>query len=204
MTGTGRAILRAVVATLVLAAITGLVYPLVMTGVAQVVFPHKAEGSLATAGGKVIGSALIGQEWTGPQWFYGRPSAIAKPYDASASSGSNQGPLADALAKAIGERAKAIVDLEAPYRPGLTTAQIPADLLTASGSGLDPHISPEAAMFQAPRIAAERNFPLSQVRQLVRDHTSGRTLGFLGEPRVNVLELNLALAGDESRAATVR
>ena len=207
MSGTGRAILRAVVATLVLAAITGLVYPLVMTGVAQAVFRHKADGSLATAGGRVIGSTLIGQEWTGPRWFYGRPSAITKPYDASTSSGSNQGPLSDALAKAIGERAKAIVDLEGPYRPGLTTAQIPPDLLTASASGLDPDISPEAAMFQAPRIAAERHLPLSQVIQLVRDHTSNRTLSFLGEPRVNVLELNLALDGEpagEGRAATLR
>lgn len=188
-----RSVVRAVLGTLVLAVITGLAYPLAMTAIAQVAFKKQAEGSLVRAGGQVVGSALVGQEWTGPEWFYGRPSAIAKPYDASTSSGSNQGPLAQALADAIGERAEAIVDVERPYRAGVTVEQIPADLLTASGSGLDPHVSPKAALFQAPRIAAERNLPLSQVEQMVRDHTSSRTFGFLGQARVNVLELNLAL-----------
>jgi K+-transporting ATPase ATPase C chain len=195
--GSGKAIVRAVVATLVLAAITGLLYPLAMTAVAQVAFRHKADGSLVAKGNRVVGSTLIGQEWNGPEWFYGRPSAIstpAGPYDASTSSGSNQGPLSEALAKTIEDRAKAIAALEGPWHPGLTTAQIPPDLLTASGSGLDPDISPEAAMFQAPRVAAGRDLPLPAVEQLVRRHTSGRTLSFLGEPRVNVLELNLALA----------
>lgn len=196
---TGRAILRAIIATLVLAVVTGLVYPLAMTAVAQAVFRHKAEGSLATDSGQVVGSTLIGQEWSGPEWFYGRPSAISKPYDASTSSGSNQGPLSETLAKTIEDRAGAILDLEGAYQPGLTTAQIPADLLTASGSGLDPHVSPEAALFQAPRIAARRDLPLSQVVELIRDHTSGRTLSFLGEPRVNVLELNLALTTAQAK-----
>ena len=196
MTGTAKVVVRAVVATLVLAVITGLLYPLAMTAVAQVVFKHKADGSLATQDGQVLGSTLIGQEWKGPEWFYGRPSAISTPagaYDASTSSGSNQGPLSEALAKVIEDRAKAIADLEGPWHPGLTTAQIPVDLLTASGSGLDPDVSPEAAMFEAPRVAAKRDLPLAEVEQLVRDHTSGPTLTFLGEPRVNVLELNLAL-----------
>jgi potassium-transporting ATPase KdpC subunit len=197
MTGTGRTILRAIVATLLLAVITGLLYPLVMTAVAQVAFGYKANGSLAVERGRVVGSTLIGQAWTGPEWFYGRPSATstpAGPYDASASSGSNQGPLSQALAEAIEERAKAILDLEGPWHQGLTTAGIPPDLLTASGSGLDPHVSPEAATFQAPRIAAKRELPLSEVTRLIDDHTSGPTFGFLGKPRVNVLELNLALA----------
>lgn len=185
--------LRALVATVVLAVLTGLVYPLVMAGFAQAAFHGKANGSLIQESGRTVGSALIGQEWTGPQWFYGRPSAISKPYDASTSSGSNLGPRAQALADAIKERVAAIVKVEGPYHSGLTAAGIPADLLTASGSGLDPHISPAAAMFQAPRIAAARHLSVGDVEQLIRDHTSGRTFGVLGEPRVNVLELNLAL-----------
>ena len=184
---------RALLATLVLALITGLVYPLVMTGVAQVAFHDKANGSLVKSQGRVIGSSLIGQAWTGPQWFYGRPSAISDPYDASTSSGSNLGPLSQALADAITGRAAAILKLEGPYRPGLTTAQIPADLLTASASGLDPAVSPEAAMFQVARIAAVRHLSPTAVRDLIHEHTANRTLGFLGEPRVDVLELNVAL-----------
>lgn len=188
-----RNFVRALIATVVFALVTGLVYPLVMTGVAQVAFHAKAEGSLVRAEGRVIGSALIGQAWSGPEWFYGRPSAISTPYDASTSSGSNLGPLSKALATAIEGRVKAIVVLEGPYHPGLTAAQIPVDLLTASASGLDPDISPAAAEFEAPRIAAVRHLPLSQVLALIRAHTESRTFGFLGEPRVNVLELNLAL-----------
>jgi len=185
--------LRAVIATVVLAAITGLIYPLVMTGFAQVTFHAKAEGSLVKVDGRTVGSALIGQQWTGQQWFYGRPSAISNPYDASTSSGSNLGPLSQALADAIKARVVAILNVDGPYHPGLTAAQIPVDLLTASASGLDPDISPAAAVFQAPRIAAARHVPLAEVLALIRDHTQSRTLGLLGEPRVNVLELNLAL-----------
>jgi K+-transporting ATPase ATPase C chain len=185
--------LRALIATLVLAVITGLVYPLVMTGFAQIAFHSKANGSSVHAQGRVVGSTLIGQLWTGPQWFYGRPSAISNPYDASTSSGSNLGPLSKALADAIRQRVAAIMKVDGPYHPGLLPSGIPVDLLTASASGLDPDISPEAAMFQAARIAAVRHLSLARVRALIADHTAGRTLGLLGEPRVNVLALNLAL-----------
>jgi potassium-transporting ATPase KdpC subunit len=188
-----RTALRALVAMLVLAAITGVAYPLVMTGIAQVAFHGKAEGSVVDSGGRPVGSALIGQAWTGPQWFYGRPSALSKPYDASTSGGSNLGPLSQPLADQLAKRVAAILAVERPYRPGLTASDIPADLLTASASGLDPDVSPAAALFQAPRIAAVRGLPLRAVLGLVRRETAGRTLGFLGEPRVNVLALNLAL-----------
>lgn len=188
-----RTVIRAVLATLVLAVLTGLVYPLVITGVAQVAFHSKANGSLVTADGRTIGSSLIGQQWKGPQWFYGRPSAIDD--DASTSSGSNLGPLSQDLADEIAKRVAAIEKTEGPYNPGLSAADIPVDLVTASGSGLDPDISPAAARFQAPRIAAVRRLPIAEVQKLIDEHTMGRTLGFLGEPRVNVLELNLALQG---------
>jgi potassium-transporting ATPase KdpC subunit len=183
--------LRALLATIVIAVLTGLVYPLVMTGFAQVAFHHKADGSLVTVDGRDVGSSMSGQQWKGLQWFYGRPSAIN--YDASTSSGSNLGPNSRPLAQEIRGRILAIEGLERPYHPGLTASQIPVDLLTASGSGLDPDISPAAAMFQAPRIAAVRHLPLARVQALIRSETTGRTLGFLGEPRVDVLELNLAL-----------
>jgi K+-transporting ATPase ATPase C chain len=189
---------RALVATVVLAVITGLIYPFAMTGIAQVVFPNKADGSPVVIDGRTVGSDLIGQQWEGPEWFYGRPSATAEPYDGATSSGSNLGPLSQALADAISERAAAIVELEGQYHPGLTAADIPVDLLTASSSGLDPEISPAAARFQAARIAAVRQIPLDRVLAMIDDATSGRTLGFLGEPRVNVLELNLALASQGS------
>jgi K+-transporting ATPase ATPase C chain len=185
--------LRALLATVVLAVITGLIYPLAMTGFAQVSFHSKAEGSPVKSQGRVVGSSLIGQSWTGPQWFYGRPSAISDPYDASTSSGANLGPRSRALTEAIKERVGAILKLEGPYHPGLKASDIPVDLLTASGSGLDPDISPEAALFEAPRIAAVRHLSLAQVEALIRSYTEGRTLGLLGEPRVNVLALNLAL-----------
>jgi K+-transporting ATPase ATPase C chain len=187
-----RNLVRATLATLVLAVITGLIYPLVMTGFAQVAFHAKANGSVISVNGRPVGSALVGQAWTGPQWFYGRPSVID--YHAWTSQGSNQGPLSQTLADDIKQRAKGIEALEGPYHPGLTTAQIPVDLLTASSSGLDPQISPAAAAFQAPRIAAVRHMSLSAVMDLIHQNTSSRTLGFLGQPRVNVLELNLALA----------
>jgi potassium-transporting ATPase KdpC subunit len=186
-----RNVVRAIIATVVLAVLTGLIYPLVMTGVAQVAFNSKADGSVVKVDGSAVGSSLIGQQWSGDQWFYGRPSAID--YDASTSSGSNLGPTNRTLAEDIAARAKAIEALEGPYHPGLTTADIPVDLLTASASGLDPDISPAAARFQAPRIAAVTSLPLEQVQALIDDHTTGKDLGFLGEPRVNVLELNLAL-----------
>jgi K+-transporting ATPase ATPase C chain len=186
-----RTALRAAVATVVLAVLTGLLYPLAVTGVAQLAFPDKAEGSLVRVDGRVVGSTLIGQRWAGPEWFYGRPSA--PDYDASASAGSNLGPNSRDLAQRIRERIKVIIEMEGPYNPGLRASDIPVDLLTASASGLDPHISPAAARLQAPRIAAVRQLPLDQVSRLIREHTEGRVLGLFGEPRVNVLELNLAL-----------
>ncbi len=182
---------RAFIATVVLAVLTGLVYPAVMTGIAQVALKSKANGSLVEVDGKTVGSSLIGQQWKGDQWFYGRPSAVD--YDASTSSGTNLGPTSKDLNSAIEGRAAAILKLEGPYNPGLTVARIPVDLLTSSSSGLDPDISEAAAMLQVPRIAAVAGLPEDSVRQLVQDHVQGRDLGFLGEPRVNVLELNLAL-----------
>ena len=184
---------RALVATVVLAVLTGLVYPAVMTGVAQVAFKDKANGSLVEVDGKTVGSSLIGQQWEGDQWFYGRTSAID--YDASTSSGSNLGPTSKDLAAAIEDRAAAIIELEGQYHPGLTVADIPVDLLTASSSGLDPDISEAAALLQAPRIAAVNGLSEDVVRRLVADHLEGKQLGFLGEPTVNVLDLNIALQG---------
>jgi len=186
-----RNVVRATIATLVLAVITGLLYPLVMTAFAQVALRHEASGNLVTVGGKPVGSTEIGQAWTGKQWFYGRPSAVSD--DASTSSGSNLGPTSKTLADDIKANIKAVMKLDGPYHPGLTAAEIPVDLLTASGSGLDPDITPAAARFQAPRIAAVRHLTLAKVLDLIDANTYQRTLGVLGAPRVNVLELNLAL-----------
>ena len=183
--------LRSLVAVVVLALLTGLVYPLVITGVAQLGLRNKADGSIVTVGGTPVGSSMIGQAWKGNEWFYGRPSAVS--YDASTSSGTNLGPNSGPLARDIASNAKAILAEEGPYNPGLTAAKIPSDLLTASASGLDPDISEAGALFQVRRIAAVRNLPLSQVRSLVEGHVMGPDLGFLGQTRVNVLALNLAL-----------
>jgi K+-transporting ATPase ATPase C chain len=169
-----------------------------MTGIGQVAFAHDANGSLVDVNGQPVGSALIGQQWTGPQWFYGRPSAVQD--NAATSSGTNLGPRSQQLADDIKARAAAILKVESPYAPGLTAADIPVDLLTASGSGLDPDISVAAARFEAPRIASVRGLPLDQVMSLIDAHTAQKTLGFLGEPRVNVLELNVALQEVAPRA----
>jgi len=183
--------LRALIATVVLVILTGVIYPVVMTAVAQVGLKGDADGSLVQSDGADVGSSRIGQAWKGPGWFYGRPSAID--YDASTSSGSNLGPTSKPLSDDITSRIQTILKLEDPYTGGLTAAQIPVDLVTASASGLDPDISVAAAEFQAPRIAAVRNIPLQQVQQLIAGATAGKTLVFLGEPHVNVLALNLAL-----------
>src|SRR5262245_17349612 len=184
----------AIVITLALTAITGILYPLAMTGIAQVVFPHQANGSLVVEGDKIVGSELIGQNFSGEGYFHPRPSAAgANGYDARSSGGSNLGPNDAGLLKRIGDFAKQLAE----EKPG---APIPVDLVTASGSGLDPHISPAGAELQVARVAKARNLSGDAVRELVRANTEGRQLGILGDPRVNVLLLNLALdrAGKKS------
>ncbi|HKS54150.1 MAG TPA: potassium-transporting ATPase subunit KdpC [Steroidobacteraceae bacterium] len=169
--------------------LTGVVYPMVVTGVAQVVFDRQANGSIITASDRVIGSDLIGQPFSSPKYFWGRPSATSpQPYNGGVSSGSNQGPINPALATAVKERIAALRAAD----PG-NTAPVPVDLVTASGSGLDPHISSAAAEYQLARVARARNVAPEDVRKLVRQATQGRTWGILGEPRVNVLQLNLSL-----------
>ena len=181
----------AIVSFLLLSAITGIAYPLVVTGIAQLVFPKEANGSLIVKDGKVVGSGLIGQQFSDPKHFWGRPSATSPyPYNAASSSGSNLGPSNPALEEAVAARVKALKDAD----PG-NTLPVPVDLVTASGSGLDPHISVAAADYQVGRVAKARGLDPATVRALVAKHTQGRQWGFLGEPRVNVLELNLDLDG---------
>lgn len=178
----------AVIAFLALTVVTGIAYPLLVTAFAAL-FPAEATGSVILRDGKAVGSRLIGQAFSDPKYFWGRPSATSpQPYNAGASSGSNQGPTNKALADAVAERVKALRETD----PG-NTRPVPADLVTASGSGLDPHISPEGAEYQLARVARARKLPEDVLRRLVATHTEGRTLGLLGEPRVHVLELNLAL-----------
>jgi len=193
-----REIRPAIVVLVLLTAITGLAYPLAMTGIARAIFPYQSQGSLIEKDGKVVGSALIGQVFADDKYFHGRPSAtntpdpkdatktIDAPYNAANSGGSNLGPTS----KALIDRVKGDVDKLKAENP---SAQVPIDLVTTSGSGLDPDISPEAAMFQVPRVANARKMPEDRVRQLVQEQTQPRWLGLLGEPRVNVLALNLAL-----------
>ena len=178
----------ALAAIIILTVLTGVIYPLVVTGVAQLVFPREANGSLIEENGTVVGSSLIGQNFDDPKYFWGRPSATNPPYDGGNSGGSNLGPTNDDLIKAVAERIDKLKQADPE-----NDAPIPVDLVTASGSGLDPHISPAAAEYQVGRVARVRGIDPNRARALVREHTEGRTFGFLGEPRVNVLELNLAL-----------
>jgi len=198
-----REIRPAILVLVVLTLITGLAFPLAMTGIAGILFPTQAQGSLIEKDGKVIGSSLIGQEFKDDKYFHGRPSAtlapdpadstktVPAPYNAANSGGSNLGPTS----KALNDRVKQDVE---KLRGENSSTPVPVDLVTTSGSGLDPDISPEGALFQVPRVAKARNMPEDRVRQLVTEHTEGRLAGLLGEPRVNVLALNLAL----DRAAT--
>jgi potassium-transporting ATPase KdpC subunit len=193
-----RQIRPAIVVVIALTLITGVAYPFAITGIAELIFPDKAQGSLVEGDGKVVGSALIGQEFTSAGYFHGRPSAttapdpndstktVPAPYNAANSGGSNLGPTN----KSLIERIRSDVEKLKQENP---SAEVPGDLVTTSGSGLDPDISPEAALFQVPRVAKARNLPENRVRQLVAEHMSDRLIGVFGEPRVNVLELNLAL-----------
>jgi len=194
----------AIVLIIALTLITGLLYPLAITGLAQVLFPSQANGSLIVKGGNVVGSELIGQLFSDAKYFHGRPSATNKPdpndasktvdapYNAANSGGSNLGPTN----KALIDRVKGDVDKLKEENP---KSPVPIDLVTTTGGGLDPHISPAAAFFQVPRVAKARNLPEDRVRDLVNRHIEGRTFGLLGEPRVNVLALNLALDSSETR-----
>ena len=193
-----RLIRPAIVVLVALTLTTGLAYPLAMTGIAQILFPHQAQGSLIERNGTVVGSELIGQVFESDKYFHGRPSAttapdpndatktVPAPYNAANSGGSNLGPSN----KALIDRVQGDIDKLKQENP---STPVPADLVTTSASGLDPHISPDAALFQVPRISKARNLPEDRIRQLVADHTEGRFIGLLGEPRVNVLLLNLAL-----------
>jgi K+-transporting ATPase ATPase C chain len=179
----------AILALLAFALLTGVVYPLVVTGIAQAVFPNQADGSLITVDGKAVGSAIVGQPFNSPRYFWGRLSATSPyPYNAASTTGSNLGPTNPALTDEV----KARIDALKAADPG-NTAPIPVDLVTSSGSGLDPDISVAAALYQVPRVARVRGMSEAAVRQLVDRYTTGRTFGILGEPRVNVLKLDLAL-----------
>lgn len=170
-----------------LTVLTGGIYPLAVWGIGQTVFPHQSNGSLLEVGGKTVGSELIAQPFTGPEWFWPRASAVA--FNASTSSGSNLGPTNPALVEAVHQRVEALRAAD----PTSAGNPVPVDLVTSGGSGLDPHITPASALFQAPRVAKERGLKPEDVERLIKEQTEGRTFGLIGEPRVNVLRLNLAL-----------
>jgi potassium-transporting ATPase KdpC subunit len=182
-----------VIAGVIFTVVLGLAIPALFTGFAQVAFKSQAEGSLITRNGTVIGSRLAAQGFTKPQYFHERPSATSPAYNAAGTTFANLGPTNPQLATNVQKAAQAILKLEGPYNPGMTMHDIPVDAVTTSGSGIDPDISPAYAQLQSKRIAAVRKLPLSTVQKLISENTDGRSLGFFGEPGVNVLELNLAL-----------
>jgi K+-transporting ATPase ATPase C chain len=186
-----RTIAGAAVALILATVVFGFAYPGLMTGIGQLAFPNKTDGSLVEVDGKVVGSRLAAQAFTKPEYFHPRPSAVD--YNAAGTSFANLGPTSPDLAAAVDEQIQAILDLEGPYNPGLTKADIPVDAVTTSASGIDPHISPANARLQSARIAEVRGLPLERVQQLIDEATDGRFIGFWGEPGVNVLELNIAL-----------
>jgi potassium-transporting ATPase KdpC subunit len=184
---------RSAIAVVVLTLVFGIAYPLVFTGLAQVVFSDKADGSLIERDGKVVGSRLAAQAFTKPEYFHPRPSATSPEYNAAATTFANLGPTNPQLAKTVRQRVLAILKLERPYNPGLTVGDIPVDAVTTSASGIDPHISAANARLQAARVADVRGIAPNRVSELIAQNTDGRWLGIFGEPGVNVLELNLAL-----------
>jgi K+-transporting ATPase ATPase C chain len=191
--------LRGAVVAIVLCTLAfGFAYPAVMTGFAQVAYKDKANGSLITRNGKVVGSRLAAQEFKSSKYFHERPSATSPAYNAGATTFANLGPTNPLLAKNVNAAAAAILKLEGPYNPGLKIGDIPVDAVTTSGSGIDPDISPAYAQLQSRRVAAVRRLPLETVQRLIRQNTDGRSLGFFGEPGVNVLNLNLALDKEQS------
>jgi len=183
----------ALVALVLLTAVFGFALPALFTGFAQVAFAHQANGSLVSIDGRLVGSKLAAQAFAQPRYFHPRPSATSPAYNAAGTTFANLGPTNSSLAKAVRERARAILKLERPYNPGLTIHGIPVDAVTTSGSGIDPDISPSNARLQSRRVAAVRHLPLATVQKLIDQNTDGRSLGFFGEPGVNVLGLNLAL-----------
>jgi potassium-transporting ATPase KdpC subunit len=193
-----RTLVRSIVVVVVLTLVFGLIYPIAFTGLAQVAFADKANGSLVERDGKVVGSKLAAQAFTKPQYFHPRPSATSPEYNAAATTFANLGPTNPDLAKAVRDRALAILRLEAPYNPGLQIGDIPVDAVTTSASGIDPQISPAYAQLQTARVAKQRGLSVERVQKLVDANTDGRWLGLFGEPGVNVLELNLALDGERS------
>jgi potassium-transporting ATPase KdpC subunit len=194
-----RELKSSVVAVVVITALFGLGLPALFTGFAQLAFKSQANGSLVTANGHVVGSRLVAQAFTKPQYFHERPSATTPAYNGAGTTFANLGPTNPALAKAVKDAAAAILKLEGPYNPGLTIHQIPVDAVTTSGSGVDPDISPAYAQLQARRVAAVRHLALATVQRLIKTSTDGRSLGFLGEPGVNVLKLNLALDKEQGK-----
>jgi len=186
-------LVSSVIAIVLITAVFGFAYPAVMTAFGQAAFPRQANGSLIERNGKVVGSKLAAQAFTGPRYFHERPSATTPPYNAGGTTFANLGPTNPDLAKNVRAAARAILKLERPYNPGLTIHGIPVDAVTTSGSGIDPDVSPAYAQLQARRIAAVRQLSLAAVRKLIAQNTDGRSWGFFGEPGVNVLELNLAL-----------